>query len=67
MPGGALASSVGTVLGVGPGRGIALLLLVLGLMPMGASLALLLSRPDLRPDTAAPPSAAPPDPAIHPF
>ncbi len=67
MPGGALASSMGAVLGVGPGRGIALLLLVLGLMPMGASLALLLSRPDLRPDMAAPPSAAPPDPAIHPF
>lgn len=31
MPGGALASSVGVVIGVGPGRGIALLYITFGL------------------------------------
>jgi MFS family permease len=34
MPGGALADSVGRVIGVGPGRGIALLLMVAGLFPL---------------------------------
>jgi DHA3 family macrolide efflux protein-like MFS transporter len=34
MPGGALAGSVGAVIGVGPGRGIAFLLLLAGLFPL---------------------------------
>jgi hypothetical protein len=45
--GGALASSVGRVLGVGPGRGGALLLAVLGAMTAAAALATLL-RGDLQ-------------------
>jgi MFS family permease len=44
MPGGALAGSVGQVVGVGPGRGIALLLLLAGLFPIVASVLGFLSR-----------------------
>ena len=42
---GALAPLLGGLLGVGPGRGIALLLVVLGGMALLASLVLLLIRP----------------------
>jgi MFS transporter, DHA3 family, macrolide efflux protein len=45
MPGGLLAASVGQVLGVGPGRGIALLLLLMGALPILASLIGYLYRP----------------------
>jgi hypothetical protein len=44
MPGGALAGSAGQVVGVGPGRGIALLLLLAGLFPIVASVLGFLSR-----------------------
>lgn len=38
LPGGALAGSLGSVFGVGPGRGIAFVLLLAGLFPIVASL-----------------------------
>jgi cytochrome c biogenesis factor len=44
-PGGALAGSIGHVIGVGPGRGIAFLLLLAGLCPIVASLLGFASRP----------------------
>jgi len=44
VPGGPLTASAGAVIGVGPGRGIGLLLLVAGLAPIAAGLAGLLSR-----------------------
>jgi MFS family permease len=63
MPGGSLATSVGLVLGVGPGRGIALLLLVLGALPILASLVGYLYRPLRHIETdlveASPPAPAP--------
>lgn len=67
MPGGPLASSVGVLLGVGPGRGIALLLLVLGLMAILVSVTLWMSRPaqELDAATSLPPS--PPAPAVSPL
>lgn len=39
MPGGALADSVGSFIGVGPGRGLALMFIVLGLLMMAAAAA----------------------------
>jgi len=65
MPDGALASSAGAVLGVGPGRGIALLLLVLGLMPILCAVALWLSRSARTLDAA--PRPAPPVPVASPL
>jgi MFS transporter, DHA3 family, macrolide efflux protein len=47
MPGGALASSVGAVIGVGPGRGAALVMSLLGLFTVGLALVGLL-QPRLR-------------------
>jgi DHA3 family macrolide efflux protein-like MFS transporter len=43
VPGGALASSVGQVVGVGPGRGIGFLMVVMGLLPVVVGLAGFLS------------------------
>ncbi|MGK3992296.1 MFS transporter [Sorangium sp. So ce1024] len=42
-PGGALAGSVGRVLGTGPGRGVAFLLVAIGLLLMGSAVAVFLS------------------------
>lgn len=42
--GGALAGNVGAVIGTGPGRGTALLLIIVGLLPVVAGLAAFLSR-----------------------
>jgi MFS family permease len=64
---GPLASSVGVLLGVGPGRGIALLLIVLGLMAMLASAALLMSRPARELGAATRPEPTPPEPAVSPL
>lgn len=52
-PGGALAGSVGALLGVGKGRGVALLIAVLGLAIMGAALISRWSRPLASLDPAA--------------
>ncbi len=43
--GGALAGSLGPLIGVGPGRGIALLLIIMGLLPVIASVIAYLYRP----------------------
>jgi hypothetical protein len=68
MPGGALEHSVGRVLGVGPGRGIALLFVLVGLFVMVATAVLYLSPrvrrleteiPDAAPARPAGPEAAP--------
>ncbi|HEV3052952.1 MAG TPA: hypothetical protein VGX50_21775, partial [Longimicrobium sp.] len=69
MPGGALAGSLGPVMGVGPGRGVALLLVLAGLATAAASAAGYLS-PRIRqvedelPDALA--AVAPPAPARAP-
>jgi DHA3 family macrolide efflux protein-like MFS transporter len=47
MPGGALAGSVGTVIGTGPGRGTALVLILVGLVPVLAAAMAYRSRPVL--------------------
>ena len=39
MPGGALAGTVGAVIGVGPGRGLALMFIVLGVSMMAVAAA----------------------------
>jgi DHA3 family macrolide efflux protein-like MFS transporter len=74
MPGGALAGPLGPVVGVGPGRGVALLLVLAGLATAAASAAGYLS-PRIRrvedelPDAlaaAAPPSVPAPAPARAP-
>ncbi|HYR12201.1 MAG TPA: MFS transporter, partial [Longimicrobium sp.] len=62
MPGGALEHSVGRVLGVGPGRGIALLFVLVGLFVMAATALLYLS-PRVRRLEAEIPDAAPARPA----
>jgi hypothetical protein len=40
---GRLAGSVGAIIGVGPGRGIALLIIVIGILSAGAALAAFLN------------------------
>lgn len=68
MPGGALEHSVGRVLGVGPGRGIALMFVLVGAFVMAATALLYLSPrvrrledeiPDAAPARPAAPEAAP--------
>lgn len=63
-PGGALASSVGAIIGVGPGRGIALIFMGLGVLLLGA-LAVSYRNPRLRNVENEIPDALPgePDPA----
>ncbi|GMT96634.1 hypothetical protein KH5H1_07530 [Corallococcus caeni] len=69
-PGGALASSMGRILGVGPGRGIAVIFIVLGLMTL-TNVAFAWTNPRLRnldrelPD-ALPDGGATPDTAAAP-
>jgi MFS family permease len=71
MPGGALEHSVGRVLGVGPGRGIALLFVVVGVFVMVATALLYLSPrvrrledeiPDAAPARPAPEATPAPEP-----
>lgn len=68
LDGGPLASSLGHVLGTGPGRGLGLLFVVLGLVPLVAAVAGLLNRRVRRveqdlPDALEAAPEAPPQPA----
>jgi Flp pilus assembly protein TadB len=59
MPGGALAGSAGRWLGVGEGRGIGLLYVVLGLLALAVSLLARLSRRFRRLEQELPDAPAP--------
>ncbi|QRO01826.1 MFS transporter [Archangium violaceum] len=61
MPGGALASSVGRVLGVGPGRGIGFFMMLMGLLAILAAIGAYLYRPVRELDDE--PSSSEPAPA----
>lgn len=62
-PGGALAGSVGGVIGVGPGRGIALIFMVLGILVLGV-LAIGFGNPRLRRLEEEIPDAIPAEPRL---
>jgi DHA3 family macrolide efflux protein-like MFS transporter len=71
-PGGALAGSLGRFLGVGPGRGIALLFVVMGLLLLLAAASGFLyprlrSLEDEIPDAAPPPAGPVPEPVSQPL
>lgn len=59
--GGRWASSVGSIFGVGPGRGIAVILVISGVLSVLTAAVALLYRPLRDLDTEAPPEGAPPE------
>ncbi|HEX2204053.1 MAG TPA: MFS transporter [Longimicrobium sp.] len=65
MPGGALAGSVGAVIGVGPGRGIGLMFIVLGALSLLTAVGMYLV-PSIRNIERDLPDAAPPRPMQPP-